>query len=211
MKRVFADSVYWVALASPQDQWHRRAVSASRGLGTAQIITTEEVFVVFLAHFSGYGRLAREGAILYFDTVINDPGVLVRPQSLSLESRPVTVIDLDRSGQLDIDPEDRNLVDELVRVRFDGHGAGRYGRGDQVTQLDRDSIDGNHFVSSGRMRTCPSSRFNRITPPPAASPPGPTQGRRHRERLRGCARILPHSAAGTRSSAHVRARRRMWL
>jgi uncharacterized protein len=81
MKRVFADSVYWVALASPHDQWHRRAVSASRGLGTAQIITTEEVFVEFLAHFSGYGRLAREGAILYFDTVINDPGVLVRPQS----------------------------------------------------------------------------------------------------------------------------------
>ena len=69
MTRVFADAVYWVALASPHDQWHRRAVLATRALGTAQIITTEEVFVEFLAHFSGYGRQAREGAILYFDTV----------------------------------------------------------------------------------------------------------------------------------------------
>jgi predicted nucleic acid-binding protein len=81
MTRVFADAVYWVALASPHDQWHGRAVLASRALGTAQVITTEEVFVEFLAHFSGYGRLAREGAILYFDTVINHPSVLVRPQS----------------------------------------------------------------------------------------------------------------------------------
>jgi len=81
MTRVFADAVYWVALASPHDQWHGRAVQASRALGTAQIITTEEVFVEFLAHFSGYGRLAREGAILYFDTVSNDASILVRPQS----------------------------------------------------------------------------------------------------------------------------------
>jgi len=81
MRRVFADAVYWVALASPHDQWHGRAVQASRALGIAQIITTEDVFVEFLAHFSGYGRRAREGATLYFDTVINDPGILVRPQS----------------------------------------------------------------------------------------------------------------------------------
>ena len=81
MRRVFADAVYWVALASPHDQWHGRAIQASQNLGAAQIITTEEVFVEFLAHFSGYGRQARAGATLYFDTVITDPGVLVRPQS----------------------------------------------------------------------------------------------------------------------------------
>jgi hypothetical protein len=56
MRRVFADAVYWVALASPHDQWHGRAVQATRALGMAQIITTEEVFVEFLAHFSGYGH-----------------------------------------------------------------------------------------------------------------------------------------------------------
>jgi uncharacterized protein len=81
MRRVFADAVYWVALASPHDQWHTQAIAATRSLGTAQILTTEEVFVEFLAHFSGYGRQAREGATLYFDTVLNDPGILVLPQS----------------------------------------------------------------------------------------------------------------------------------
>jgi uncharacterized protein len=81
MKPVFADAVYWVALALPYDQWHARAVQATRNLGKAQIVTTEEVFVEFLAHFSGYGRLAREGATRYFDTVAADPNIIIRPQS----------------------------------------------------------------------------------------------------------------------------------
>ena len=81
MKRVFADAVYWVALALPHDQWHGRAVQATRALGRAQIVTTQEVFVEFLAHFSGYGRLAREGATRYFDTVAADPDIVIRPQS----------------------------------------------------------------------------------------------------------------------------------
>jgi uncharacterized protein len=68
-------------LPAPTTNGTGRAVQATRSLGTAQIITTDEVFVEFLAHFSAYGRLAREGAALYFDTVINDPGILVRPQS----------------------------------------------------------------------------------------------------------------------------------
>jgi uncharacterized protein len=81
MRRIFADAVYWVALALPHDQWHGRAVQTTRNLGRVQIITTEEVFVEFLAHFSGYGRLAREGATRYFDTVAADPDIIIRPQS----------------------------------------------------------------------------------------------------------------------------------
>jgi uncharacterized protein len=81
MRRVFADAVYWVALASPHDQWHGRAIQATRALGRVRIVTTDAVSVEFLAHFSGYGRLAREGAARYFDAAINDPNILVRPQS----------------------------------------------------------------------------------------------------------------------------------
>jgi hypothetical protein len=55
MKRVFADAVYWDALALPHDQWHGRAIQATRALGAVQIITTEEVFVEFLAHFTQEG------------------------------------------------------------------------------------------------------------------------------------------------------------
>ena len=41
MKRVFADAVYWVALASPRDQWRGRAVQVSRSLGSAYCISME--------------------------------------------------------------------------------------------------------------------------------------------------------------------------
>ena len=81
MRRVFADSVFWVALASPNDQWHARAIQASRALGSARMITTQEIFIEFLAHFSGFGRLAREGAVHYFESVLNDPEIVILPQT----------------------------------------------------------------------------------------------------------------------------------
>jgi predicted nucleic acid-binding protein len=81
MRRVFADTAYWIALANPRDQWHPRAVKASRTLKGAEIITTEEVLVEFLAHFSGFGRLMREGAVRYAENVLGNPGIVVLPQS----------------------------------------------------------------------------------------------------------------------------------
>ena len=30
MKMIFADTVYWVALFHPQDQWHNSALKASK-------------------------------------------------------------------------------------------------------------------------------------------------------------------------------------
>jgi predicted nucleic acid-binding protein len=81
MRRVFADAVYWVALAHRQDHWHARAVQTSRALGRAVIVTTEDVFLEVLAHFSGYGRLAREGAVRYVESILSDPDVVVHPQS----------------------------------------------------------------------------------------------------------------------------------
>ncbi len=56
MRQVFADTVYWVALASPHDQWHPAAVRAGRILHAAQVILSEEVLTEFLAHFSREGR-----------------------------------------------------------------------------------------------------------------------------------------------------------
>ena len=49
MRRVFADTVYWVALANPLDQWHRLAVRAGRTLSGMTIVTSEEALTEFLA------------------------------------------------------------------------------------------------------------------------------------------------------------------
>jgi predicted nucleic acid-binding protein len=43
MRRVFADSLYWIALSHAGDQWHAAAMKASYALQRAEIVTTQEV------------------------------------------------------------------------------------------------------------------------------------------------------------------------
>jgi uncharacterized protein len=81
MKQVYADTVYWIALANPLDQWHPLAVQAGRSLRGTTIITSEETLSEFLAHFSGQGQKLREGATRYAERVLANPGVIVRPQT----------------------------------------------------------------------------------------------------------------------------------
>jgi uncharacterized protein len=59
MRNVFADALYWVALAHRRDQWHQAAVAATRSLGETRIMMTEEILVEFLNAFSSGGWLRR--------------------------------------------------------------------------------------------------------------------------------------------------------
>jgi hypothetical protein len=81
MRRVFADALYWVALAHRKDQWHARAVQSSQQLGSVLLVTTDEVFDEFLAHFSAYGSQMRAQAAQTVRDLLNDPTVTVIPQS----------------------------------------------------------------------------------------------------------------------------------
>jgi predicted nucleic acid-binding protein len=81
MTQVYADTVYWIALANPLDQWHPSAVQAGRTLRGVTIITSEEILTEFLAHFSGQGRLMREAAARYANRVLSNPAINVRPQT----------------------------------------------------------------------------------------------------------------------------------
>ena len=54
MRRIFADAVYWVAIANRKDQWYAKVVTVMRSLGRVTLVTTEEV-LTFLAHYSGHG------------------------------------------------------------------------------------------------------------------------------------------------------------
>jgi hypothetical protein len=42
MRRIFADTFYWIAELNPRDQAHARAVALSKTLQPAQIITTDD-------------------------------------------------------------------------------------------------------------------------------------------------------------------------
>ena len=43
MKRVFADTSYWIALFNPEDDWAKGALRATKELGEVQLVTTQEV------------------------------------------------------------------------------------------------------------------------------------------------------------------------
>ena len=55
MRRVFADAMYWIAIANPKDQWHAKAIHIMQSLGQVTLVTTEEVLDEFLTYYSGHG------------------------------------------------------------------------------------------------------------------------------------------------------------
>jgi predicted nucleic acid-binding protein len=81
MRRVFADSLYWIALANPADQWHQATRDAERELAGAQIVTTEEVLTELLAALSGTGAQRRIQAAAMVRAVLAAPNILVQSQS----------------------------------------------------------------------------------------------------------------------------------
>lgn len=80
MRTVFADSQYWVALGHRGDQWHLSAIAATRALGKARIVTTEEVLVEFLNTFSSQGWL-RQAAVAQVLRMRSSPHIEVLLQT----------------------------------------------------------------------------------------------------------------------------------
>jgi uncharacterized protein len=81
MKRVFADTYYWIALLNDKDQGHAAAQAASQSLQQATIITTQEVLSEVLTHFSGFGRFMQQSSVIFIKNILTDPTIEVRPQS----------------------------------------------------------------------------------------------------------------------------------
>ncbi len=81
MRRIFADAVYWVALAHRKDQWHARAIQVSQHIGAVTLVTTDEVLTEFLNHFSAFGDQMRIQAASTVRGFLGDPTMIVVPQS----------------------------------------------------------------------------------------------------------------------------------
>lgn len=62
MKEVFVDSLYWIALTNPGDQWHRKAVAAKERRPEVPLVTTEDVLVEYLTYFGAHGPEVRRAA-----------------------------------------------------------------------------------------------------------------------------------------------------
>src|SRR5271157_3303304 len=80
MKQVFADSLYWIALAHQRDQWHGTALRASRMLRNVEIVTTQEMLGEFLTSFRHLPHL-RNIAVRRVQQITAAPNIVVLPQS----------------------------------------------------------------------------------------------------------------------------------
>lgn len=81
MKVVFADTLYWVAIIKPRDQWADAAHKAKDSLGNAILITTDEILTEFLNILARGGPQLREQAGKMVSAIMDNPNVRVIPQT----------------------------------------------------------------------------------------------------------------------------------
>lgn len=81
MKMVFADTLYWIAIAHPNDPWGDSAKRAKSALGNVRLLTTDEVLTEFLAALRAGGENLRRQAAKMVRAILANPNVKVLPQS----------------------------------------------------------------------------------------------------------------------------------
>ena len=81
MRRIFVDTLYWVAVTNRKDQWHQAAMKASRNLAGCHLVTTDEVLTEFLTAFCEAGPMLRQRAALAVRDLYNDRTVTVHQQT----------------------------------------------------------------------------------------------------------------------------------
>jgi uncharacterized protein len=81
VKRLFADTVYWIALTNSFDQYHAKAIKVSEALGPCRLITTDLVLTEFLNALADKGLHIRNAAVQMVETILNNPQVTVVPMS----------------------------------------------------------------------------------------------------------------------------------
>jgi predicted nucleic acid-binding protein len=81
MKRVFADTLYWVAVVHPGDPWHDLALQARAQLQDVRLVTTDEILTEFMTALSGGSAYLRRKAAEMVRAILADSEVEVIPQS----------------------------------------------------------------------------------------------------------------------------------
>ncbi len=81
VKRVFADTLYWIARTVTDDSWNRPALEARHRIGEVKLVTTDEALTEFLTALAGGGQYFREQGASMVREIILDSDVDVIPQS----------------------------------------------------------------------------------------------------------------------------------
>jgi uncharacterized protein len=81
MKAVFADSLYWIAIANPKDSHHESAKRIKESMGDVLLFTTDEVLTEFVTAFREAGPVLRTTIVKMVDAILHNPNVRVIPQT----------------------------------------------------------------------------------------------------------------------------------
>ena len=76
------DSLFWIALQLPRDQWRDNVLDARNLLDDdVRLVTTTDVLSEFLAAVSRSGPVIRREAVITVQDILSDPEITVVPQS----------------------------------------------------------------------------------------------------------------------------------
>lgn len=75
MRTVFIDTLYWVAVINPKDQWHPKAAQVKATLGSFRGVTTESILIEVANFFSAFGAEARETVAGVIRDILDDPEI----------------------------------------------------------------------------------------------------------------------------------------
>ena len=81
MKKVFVDTLYWLAIVRPGDSWQTPAIKARSSIGNIFMVSTDEVLTEFLNALSKGGEIMRKQAVQMVKKILENPNVKVIPQS----------------------------------------------------------------------------------------------------------------------------------
>jgi predicted nucleic acid-binding protein len=85
MRRLFADTFYWVALLYRRDPWHARVAAFSQTItATDSVVTTDTVLTEVLAALSAGDVHLRHAAVVLVDDLLNDTQVRIVESTRSL-------------------------------------------------------------------------------------------------------------------------------
>jgi predicted nucleic acid-binding protein len=83
MRKIFADTFYWVALINPEDNWHKQVLITSYSLSeiVTRLITTEEILVEVLAFYSKSSYSFKKRTINFVNSILENSQVEIIEQT----------------------------------------------------------------------------------------------------------------------------------
>ncbi len=84
MRSIFVDTSHWIAVLSPRDELHHRAIKVAGELGPCILVTSDMVLAEVLNMFAERAAHLRAAAVATVQTILGHPRIDIVPQTRRL-------------------------------------------------------------------------------------------------------------------------------